>query len=185
MTVQKTPWRWVQSLRTRPFASEMFLAPQVQSPLLLVYLHLHTTGCRSLCLPGLGGEGAQSTRNSSSGEAQHSVMVLQVRNSGVWEDWCGSQTTVYPDIAAILLGVGKSIPGPLLRVSTCQAGRRMKSPGWGQNLVWFWMSAESIEGLEERRPSSGDIGLVLYHKDYPHGGPCLFKLLYLIVNVNA
>jgi hypothetical protein len=47
------------------------------------------------------------------------------------------------------------------------------------------MSAESIEGLEERRPSSGDIGLVLYHKDYPHGGPCLFKLLYLIVNVNA
>lgn len=49
-----------------------------------------------------------------------------------------------------------------------QAGRGRQSPVWGLNLVWFRVSAQSVEGLEEKRkPSLGDLSTVLYAKGLP------------------
>lgn len=160
MVGQKPSQKWVQSKRT------MSLAPQVQSALLLVYLYLYTTSCTSAYRSQHWG--AHSIIRKQPREAECSMVVLQVRNSEVWGDCCGSQSTVYSGTAGILLGVWKEVPGPLLRVSTCQAGKVMQNSGWGQNLVWFWVSAKSTQGLEgRRRPSPGDLGSVLYYKDTP------------------
>ena len=51
-----------------------------------------------------------------------------------------------------------------LRASTCQAVRRRMTGGVGQNLVWFFMSAKNMEGLEEERPSLGYLGVACYDK---------------------
>jgi hypothetical protein len=47
----------------------------------------------------------------------------------------------------------------------------MDKPGWGQNLVWLRIRGESMEGLEERRPSLGDLGVA---PPYPQGDPNAF-----------
>lgn len=68
-------------------------------------------------------------------------------------------------------------------------------PGPRKNPVWFHVSAESTEGLEERRPSPGDLGTILYNEPPspfpPHrlslmeeDSPCLSKLFYVMVDVN-
>lgn len=57
------------------------------------------------------------------------------------------------------LGTGTGgFPLPL-GMSLGQAGRGRLGLGWWQNPVWFSISAESRKGLEERRPSSGDLGV--------------------------
>lgn len=47
---------------------------------------------------------------------------------------------------------------------THQAGRGRLNSGPGQDMVWVHVSAESKEGLGERRPSQGDLGTALYGK---------------------
>lgn len=46
------------------------------------------------------------------------------------------------------------------------------------------MSAESSEGLQERRPSLGDLGGAFYN-EAPHPHPSFFPLVYLMANANA
>lgn len=64
------------------------------------------------------------------------------------------------------------------------------SPGLGLESVWSPVSAESVEGLEERRPSPGDLDSALYNRGLPSqildegAGLSLSKLLYLIEDVN-
>jgi hypothetical protein len=49
------------------------------------------------------------------------------------------------------------------------SGRKEKEePGMGrENLVWFQVSTENMEGLGERRPSSGDLGMAPFDEGLP------------------
>lgn len=93
-------------------------------------------------------------------------------------------------VACSLLGIGwepgMEVPSPLpLRLFTCQAGRERQSLGRAEPGL-IRVSAESMEGLEERRPSPRRSlmknGFLLVHTSLPDGGQRLC-LLFLCVSV--
>ena len=71
-----------------------------------------------------------------------------------------SQALMYPGTAGKPLGVGTGVLGSmfLVREAILKAESRGLSKGQWWNLVWFQVKAQSTEGLEERRPSLGDLG---------------------------
>lgn len=84
-----------------------------------------------------------------------------------------------------MLGVGKGLPSQSCPLG-CPHSRRK---GKAQPREGVRVSAESMEGLEER-PPPGDLA-ALYEEGLPslgvlrREGPCLLKLLHLLANVNA
>lgn len=184
MVVQKPSQKWVQSKRT------MSLAPQVQSALLLVYLYPYTTSCTSAYRPHLWG--AHSITRKQPREAEYSMVVLQVRNSEVCGDCCGSQSTVYSGTAGILLGVwkhwstpqGVHMPG---RKSNAELRRRADF-GLILSECWEYSGAGREKKAFSRRFR---LSSLLQRHPSPHSGPwrrdkpCLFKLIYMMVGENV
>lgn len=89
-----------------------------------------------------------------------------MRNSGVWDSHCVSQSPVYPGTAVLGWGLGRRVWGSefFLRALTEQARRGRQRPGNWVDPGLVQVEYESMEGLVERRPSPGDLGAALYHE---------------------
>lgn len=111
------------------------------------------SGCMSALLlgcPNSAVNAAQGGQNSV--EDQHPSTCSFVWETRDWKKCHSFQSLVYPDTLEIPRSWERWSAGPPFPYA----------PGW--NPVWFWVGADNMEGVEERRPSLGYLGMALYNE---------------------